>query len=140
MQSGELPYLRSVWLGALLLVVSLVLSVESLRHLRQYYALEIEVKMDHRVIASGPYRFVRHPIYISDLLGYIGVCLLASTWFTWVALPLFVIALQMMIRREEQILISVLGDEYLIYKQSTRTGLIPRPPFLRAGTKRDDQS
>jgi protein-S-isoprenylcysteine O-methyltransferase Ste14 len=120
---GGLPRFRSVWFGTLFLFLSVTLLVECLRHLRDYYSLEIEIKKEHQVIDSGPYKFIRHPIYLSDIFGYIGVCFLVSSWLTWLTLPLFVLAIQLMIRREEYVLTSILGNQYVIYKSSTGLGV-----------------
>src|SRR5205823_4596112 len=44
-------------------------------HLGRYWSGRITIKEDHRLIRSGPYRIVRHPIYTGALFAVIGVAL-----------------------------------------------------------------
>src|ERR1044071_1070135 len=50
--------------GALLLVLGIGLAVWARFHLGSYWSGTITLKEGHRVIRTGPYRLVRHPIYV----------------------------------------------------------------------------
>jgi protein-S-isoprenylcysteine O-methyltransferase Ste14 len=85
-----------------------------------------------RVVAVGPYRWVRNPIYISALLVVLG-----EAWL-FLALPVLVYAGAMavcfhlfVIGYEEPMLRRRFGTSYLEY-QRTVPRWIPRPPRLRA--------
>jgi protein-S-isoprenylcysteine O-methyltransferase Ste14 len=75
---------------------------------------------------TGPYRFVRHPIYAGGvLLGAIGVALIFNSWIM-LALPVLMHATySILVRKEEAMMAAVFGEEYKRY--AGRTGrLFPR--------------
>ena len=83
-------------------------------------------KKTHELVTSGPYRWVRHPLYAVFPLMSIAISLLAANWFiggmTLLALVMIVLVV---IPKEEANLIEAFGDEYRAYMK--RTGrLLPR--------------
>jgi protein-S-isoprenylcysteine O-methyltransferase Ste14 len=71
---------------------------------------------DHRLIRSGPYRYVRHPMYLAVILAAFGALLIFHTW----AMVLFsVLSLGVILRarREERLLGEEFGEEWENYKQ-----------------------
>lgn len=90
----------------------------------QYASRIIEVEKGQTVIQSGPYRFVRHPMYVGTLLMYIATPLaLGSYWAIIPALFLIPILIARIINEE-----SVLTEElqgYSDYKLKTRFRLVP---------------
>ena len=77
------------------------------------------------VVTSGPYRYVRHPMYAMILLMYPGIALLLGSW--WALLPAAVIISVFAIRTalEDKTLLAGLPG-YPEYAQHTRYRLIPR--------------
>ncbi|MGA2157641.1 MAG: isoprenylcysteine carboxylmethyltransferase family protein [Dehalococcoidia bacterium] len=77
------------------------------------------------LVTSGPYRYVRHPIYLGSFTFIITLALVAANWL--VLLPaLFIIALiDTQIGKEERMLIDRFGDEYREYMKRTPQ-LIPK--------------
>jgi protein-S-isoprenylcysteine O-methyltransferase Ste14 len=59
------------WVGLALAAASLALHVWARRHLQQFYAERVEIQINHRLIDSGPYTYVRHPMIVS-FLGLAG--------------------------------------------------------------------
>jgi len=104
--------------GAVLLVWACVLLGRFLMH-------EAAVREDHALLASGPYRFVRHPVYAGYLALLLGsgvaslnVCLL----LIW---PVSLLGILIQAASEEQLLRARFGQEYERYAR--RTGrLVPR--------------
>ncbi len=83
-------------------------------------------KETHELVTSGPYRWVRHPLYAVAPLMLIAVSLLAANWFiggmTVIALVMIVLVV---VPKEEANLIETFGDDYRAYMK--RTGrLLPR--------------
>lgn len=73
------------------------------------------------LVASGPFRLVRNPIFTSMLLGLGGVALLAPNWLAAVAAVALVAALELQVRLvEEPHLLRVHGEAYRRY--AARTG------------------
>jgi len=73
------------------------------------------------ILADGPYRFSRNPVYVSMLLAYLGIGVLVDgLWILLLAIPLAVVIDHGVIRREERYLEDRFGEEYLRYKLSVR--------------------
>jgi protein-S-isoprenylcysteine O-methyltransferase Ste14 len=89
-----------------------------------YASRIIQVEKDQRVISIGPYRIVRHPMYLGGVISIVFTPLaLGSYW----ALPVFALIIPVIVLRimnEEKILRQELAG-YSEYCQSTRWRLIP---------------
>lgn len=73
------------------------------------------------IVASGPYRFSRNPMYIAMSATYIGLSLLMSMVWPLVLLPLALASLYaLVIRREERYLGDAFRDEYAAYRARVR--------------------
>jgi protein-S-isoprenylcysteine O-methyltransferase Ste14 len=85
-----------------------------------------KIKVPSKIVSSGPYKYIRHPMYLGTLLMMAGFSWLAtkqiglSILLTYMTLN-FVIE---RIDREENILISVFGEFYINYMKKTKR-LIP---------------
>lgn len=74
-----------------------------------------------RLIAAGPFRLSRNPLYLSLVLILAGVALFMGTLTPWLVLPLFIWVLTTrVIRVEEQILEETFGEEYRQYRRRVR--------------------
>ena len=73
------------------------------------------------VVATGPFRFSRNPIYLAMTMLYIGVGIAAdSLWILGLVLPILTVMHFGVIRREERYLERKFGEEYLAYKRRVR--------------------
>jgi protein-S-isoprenylcysteine O-methyltransferase Ste14 len=94
---------------------------------------EAAVRDDHALIDSGPYRFVRHPVYagyLALLLGAGGASLNVWLWLLW---PVSLLGIYIQAASEEQLLRERFGRDYERYVH--RTGrLVPR--FWRQAAER----
>jgi protein-S-isoprenylcysteine O-methyltransferase Ste14 len=89
-----------------------------------YAARTVDVESGQQVVTTGPYRVVRHPMYVAVLLMYVASPLaLASYWAVLPALllPFLIVA---RIRGEESLLADGLAG-YRQYQSKTRYRLIP---------------
>ena len=63
--------IRETWglfvqvMGALTIITALALHIWSRAHLQHFYAERVEVQPEHKVIDSGPYKLMRHPVITS---------------------------------------------------------------------------
>lgn len=78
-----------------------------------------------RLIASGPYAWVRHPIYAFQVVMLAGAVLLLPTLLSVVALVLHVVCVRIKARDEEQHLLTVHGEDYRSLCARTG-GIVPR--------------
>ena len=83
------------------------------------WSARIAVKVGHQLIRSGPYQYVRHPIYSGILLAVVGTALQVGEWRGLVAIVLVTAAFTMKARREEAYMTAEFGDSYARYRQST---------------------
>jgi protein-S-isoprenylcysteine O-methyltransferase Ste14 len=119
---------NSVWVireGLLLMCVSLLLRWWSIATLGRLFTVNVAIREDHRVIDSGPYRWVRHPSYTAILLFHLGAALALDNALSVLGIMLpAAIALLNRMRIEENVLLTSLGDSYRAYMQRTKR-LIP---------------
>lgn len=73
-------------LGAMLILIALVLHIWSRVHLRQFYAERVEVQPEHKVIDTGPYQLMRHPVITSFFGIALGLFLVNPAITTFTAL------------------------------------------------------
>ncbi len=117
---GVLPH----WLffpGEVAFVVGTGFTLWSYSILGQYVSPYVLALPEHKIIQAGPYRYIRHPGYLGQIVAHVGLGLALQSWVA------VVIMLAMMagfavyrIRNEEAFLGSELGDSYLSYMRTTK--------------------
>jgi protein-S-isoprenylcysteine O-methyltransferase Ste14 len=80
---------------------------------------EITIKEEHRLIRTGPYKVVRHPIYTGLLAMYVGTAMVAGTWLAAAGVVLAMLAYWRKVRLEERNLEEAFGAEYKEYSEET---------------------
>ena len=99
--------------GGAILVVSALLSFRSWR-------FRASVDAHHQLATGGPFRFLRHPIYMGLNLLAFGTAIWVPTGIVWIALALMVIGGDLRARAEETLLMNAFGDSYREYCARTR--------------------
>ena len=89
-----------------------------------YAASTIQVAEDQEVVSTGPYAFVRHPMYAGSLPILVGTPLALGSWWSLLLIPLFILVLYFRIANEEKVLLRDLPG-YAEYRQNVRYRLIP---------------
>ena len=114
------------WVGLPIGVMSLLLFSSTHRALGRNWSGVLEIAERHRLIVSGPYTRVRHPMYSALFCVAISNALLSANWLIAVTSVVSVSLMYLArVADEERMLIEQFGDEYRAYMQ--RTGrLIPR--------------
>jgi protein-S-isoprenylcysteine O-methyltransferase Ste14 len=76
-------------------------------------------RREHRLVTSGPYRWVRHPLYTVGSSLFLSLGLIADNWFIALLGVLAFIAVAIRTPKEEANLIAKFGDDYLEYMKRT---------------------
>ncbi|MFN2299869.1 MAG: isoprenylcysteine carboxylmethyltransferase family protein [Anaerolineales bacterium] len=122
-----LPFALVVrWIGVAMLALGITVLGTAHYHLSLSFSSFVGVKEGHQLVESGPYRRIRHPIYLAYLLNYLGGGLVAGNWvMAFIPVICFGIMAFQRMPKEEQLLTELFGQKYRAYMQ--RTGrLLPR--------------
>jgi protein-S-isoprenylcysteine O-methyltransferase Ste14 len=105
-------------LAGCLAIASLWLALSAVKTLGKQWDYKAQIIEDHELITTGPYRFVRHPIY-SGLFGLMIITGYSMTqlWVYLLAIALYFIGTILRTRVEERLLVQHFGDDYLKYKK-----------------------
>lgn len=109
------------WLGALLLLGGITIRVWAIQTLGKHFTATVTLTDDHRLVRSGPYRWVRHPSYLGAFMAIVGApAFLNAVWAILVAVVAMSIAYYLRIGVEEKMLSSYFGEQYGDYKKQTK--------------------
>ncbi len=89
-----------------------------------YAAANIRVEEGQRVVSSGVYAVVRHPMYFAALFLFVGIPIALGSWWGLLLVPVFVAILVVRILNEEKLLVRDLPG-YADYTHKVRYRLIP---------------
>ena len=89
-----------------------------------YAAANVRVEEGQKVISTGVYAFVRHPMYFGTLFLLVGIALALGSWWSLLLIPLFLPILYFRIANEEKVLARDLQG-YTDYMREVRYRLIP---------------
>lgn len=117
------PWLQVV--GALAITATMYIGYLSFRE-NTFAApvVKIQAERGHRVVTTGPYAHVRHPLYAGAIFYLFGIPLLLGSWYGLLAAPILIAALALRAVKEEQTLAAELPG-YAEYAAQVRYRLIP---------------
>lgn len=110
--------------GLALTVSGLMISVWARWHLGAQWTGRVGVREGHQLVRSGPYRFVRHPIYSGLLLAFVGSALIYADWRALIAIGLMAAALAFKLQREERWMREHFAADYQAYHRQV-AAIIP---------------
>ena len=112
-----------VYLGVIIFLCSYALFGEVLRENR-YLSRTIEVKEDQRVVDTGLYGLVRHPMYFATVFLFLSMPLVLNSLPSFIIMLAYIPIIVKRIRNEEEVLEKELKG-YREYKKKVRFRLIP---------------
>lgn len=86
-------------------------------HIGTLWSGTITRKEGHRVVDTGPYAMVRHPIYTGLLLAAVATAVARGRWEAVIGAVLFALGFWMKARQEEKFLSETLGPDYAAYRE-----------------------
>jgi len=96
------------------------------RHLGRFWSASVTHKEGHRIIDTGPYRLVRHPMYTGMIVMDVAVAIICTTPLVLLAVPVLILGLWLKARVEERFLMEELGAATYGSYQARTPMLIPR--------------
>ena len=109
--------------AAVIFIISYILYAEVLRE-NTYLSRTIEVQENQKVIDTGLYGIVRHPMYFSTTLLFLSFPIILGSWISFAIFCFFPFLLVKRIKNEEQVLEKGL-EGYKEYKQKVKYRMIP---------------
>ena len=107
----------AAWSLTLVVAFGLLFTWWARLHLGRLWSGTVTQKRDHRIVDTGPYAIVRHPIYTGLLLSSIATAALEATWVGLAGAALMVLGFYLRARLEERFLRGSLGSAYDEYRR-----------------------
>jgi len=130
-----IPRMINLWISGIglgMTAVRIWLKWWAMRTLGDYWSVQIEIRESHKLIKDGPYRYLRHPAYLSNLMEYLGVPLITNAYYTLIGVLLIYLPFNLIrLHFEEKELIKKFGEEYDDYRKKV-PALFPirKLPFM----------
>lgn len=102
--------------GAIVLAVGVAICLWARATLGLMWSAVPEVRDSHELRTSGPYAWVRHPIYTGLLAMMIGTMLLAGGGVFLVVVPVTLVVFELKLRVEERLMVETFPDAYPRYR------------------------
>jgi len=120
MRHVQSPYpVWGMWTGTVLTLVGIVFLAWTHVCLGKEWSVNLQLRDDHRLIRSGPYSRIRHPMYTALFAIYIGLGLISNNYAALILILMAVISLLLRVPKEENMMVEKFGDEYRAYMEKT---------------------
>lgn len=117
---GSIPLALRILLGVVVFILAGYLAARGL------YIVFGKKRAEPAVIQEGPFRFVRHPVYLGEILLYLGFLILNISLVAFVVMLIAIGFLHYISSHEEKLLIVRFGDDYQRYRKEVPMWI----PFL----------
>jgi protein-S-isoprenylcysteine O-methyltransferase Ste14 len=107
------------WAGFGLGLLSVVFWTWTQVNLDTQWSAQLQLRNEHRLVTSGPYARIRHPLYLAMSGWAAGISLLTANWVFVAMTVLAITGTLARIPREEQMMLDAFGDDYKEYMQRT---------------------
>ena len=119
----------SRWIGVGLSAVAAPLLLWTHQALGKNWSVPLEIREQHTLVTSGPYRWVRHPMYTTFFLQGLASLLVSANWVIGGSFLFQGIVAPSRVGEEEALMIEEFGDQYRAYMERTGRFL---PPMKRS--------
>jgi protein-S-isoprenylcysteine O-methyltransferase Ste14 len=120
MQWAEVPLPAwARWIGVGLGIISVPLMYWLFKSIGRNITSTVKTRKEHKLVTTGPYHWVRHPLYSVGAMLSLSFSLMAANWFIALTTVLGLVMLMVRLPKEEANLIERFGDEYRAYMKQT---------------------
>tara|TARA_Y100000294_G_scaffold147405_1_gene143266 strand:- start:3164 stop:3727 length:564 start_codon:yes stop_codon:yes gene_type:complete len=110
-----IPRTPIFWIGWLIFLVGIIIRMIALKQIGSMYSTNVEIRHQHKLICTGIYSLVRHPLYLAYFVDTFGVILFLQKIYFYPILILTFWGLKIRLRNEERELINFFGNVYKEY-------------------------
>lgn len=114
----------SIWavaLGTVVFACALWVFRRSHKDLGRNWSVTLQIREQHKLVCTGLYALIRHPMYTSFLLMGVGQALLLPNWVAGLSgLIGFAVLFFLRVDKEEHMMLDTFGPEYRSYMQKTK--------------------
>lgn len=122
-QIGTLEYITEYnsirYIGLAVYLIFSWVQIWAFKTLGENYSQDILIKKNHQLVTRGPFRIIRHPQYMSQILLDLGG---AAATLSYIVAPIAVIQIPFILLRasvEDKLLAKHLGNEFSSYKKKS---------------------
>ena len=125
----NLSYFCDYWIYFILLgIIFIIIGVNFASKARKVYRVKAIDENSSKLITSGVFRIMRHPIYAAWVIIFLGAAIISDSIISLIISPLILLILEVHARIEEKLmLIPKYGEVYVKYKEKTPYRIIPTP-------------
>jgi len=106
--------------GGLLLLSGTIFRLYAIHTLGKYFTATVQIRHEHKIIATGPYRFLRHPSYTGAFIAMLGSALFLQSMSGILIFGIGMLYVYYLrINTEEQTLLQNFGESYTKYSRHT---------------------
>lgn len=103
------------WLGYCCFLGGIALRIWALNVIGVSYNSGIVIKQDHKIVQTGPYRILRHPLHLGTLLQIAGLAFFSPAWLKWPTVFVSLMLCLYLNRVEDKVHLQRLGLQYRSY-------------------------
>lgn len=119
---SELPIWAEI-ISSTIFLISYALYIEVMRE-NQYLSRTIEVQENHKIVDSGLYGVIRHPMYSVTIFLFLSIPFVLGSWWSFICFLPYPAIIIIRIRNEEALLEANLPD-YAEYKKRVKYRILP---------------
>lgn len=107
------------WCGFALGLCTLIFWVWTQSALGKEWSPQLQLRQEHRLVTSGPYARIHHPIYTATMSIGVAFALVTANWVFMALALAAIIMIVIRVPREEQMMMEQFGEEYKTYMRKT---------------------
>jgi protein-S-isoprenylcysteine O-methyltransferase Ste14 len=112
-----IPWLA--WLADAITVAGIAFAIWARIHIGKFWSASVALKSEHKLIRSGPYARIRHPIYTGIIFALLGTALVIGRYAALLAFAIYFAGFCFKARKEEALLAGQFGPAFEEHRRGT---------------------